>query len=170
MLDLYVRLNFAVEAKEISALFFFYYLKTGGGYDYLNDIPQAAQQDTIHGGSGRVVYSLVAKLQKQGVKCVLSNPVEEVNTGEDGIITVVGETESYRTKYVISAVPPLVSRLSLTPLTPQVATKDNVYPRHARHKTPVVVSFPNGYLSQNVLRVRQALLVRCRFQRVVVGG
>lgn len=102
----FVRMVFAVEASELSALFFFWYIKAGGGFMFLAEVAGGAQQDLIEGGSDSIVRGILTALNDR-VKIVLDTPVKELTNHSDHVVIGCGET-TYNAKYVINTIPPKV--------------------------------------------------------------
>jgi monoamine oxidase len=106
---------FAAEPRELSLLYFLFYLRSGGGLKRLASVKDGAQQDRFIGGAQQLSEKLAAPL---GDRVVLDAPVRAVTSDDDGVTLTLDDGE-VRCDRVIVAVPPAVcQRMEFTPPLP----------------------------------------------------
>lgn len=102
--DFAVRSIFAAEAREISFLFFLFYLNAGRGLLQLAEAEGGAQQDRFVGGAQQISLRMADELQ-----VTLGAPVRTIEQDGDGV-TVWTDGGQERARRVIVAVPPALAR------------------------------------------------------------
>jgi monoamine oxidase len=114
-LDIVTRAVLTSEPRDVSFLFFLSYLRWGGGLDRLISIPNGAQQDRFVGGAQQICQRMAKEL---GEQVVLNFPVLAIEQGANGV-TVRTATASYKCRYAIVAIPPLLAgRIHYEPALP----------------------------------------------------
>ncbi len=113
--DIVVNAIFAAEPADISALFFLYYVKSGGGFMHLAEINNGAQQTRLVGGMQQIAEKLAEPL---GENILLNQPVRAVHQHTEGVIVETIDN-AYNAKYAVVAIPPaLASRINYYPPLP----------------------------------------------------
>lgn len=117
MVEAITRTVFAAEPREISFLFFLFYLHAGKGFEVLADIRGGAQQDRFAGGAQQISEKLAEPL---GDSLVLEAPVRAIEQ-TDGGVRVISDRGDYAASASIVAIPPtLAGRIAYSPdLPPQ---------------------------------------------------
>lgn len=117
VVDAVTRSVFAAEARELSFLFFLFYLRSGKGFASLSEIRDGAQQDRFVGGAQQLCTKMAEAL---GGAVVLDSPIRAVDqSGSGGPVRVVADRETVSVDRVIIAVPPaLAGRIAYTPALP----------------------------------------------------
>jgi len=106
---------FAAEPGDFSLLHALFYAHSGGGTDRLVDVKEGAQQDRIVGGSQRIAQGMADAL---GDAIRFNRPVRAIEWQETAAV-VVTDTEQWRAKQVILAIPPaLAARILYRPVLP----------------------------------------------------
>jgi monoamine oxidase len=115
LLDASVRVVFGAEPREISMLYFLYYLRSGGGLMSLIDIKNGAQQTRFVQGAQAVAQGLAERLE---APVHLGAPVRHIAQDGEGVRVHVAR-HVVRARYAVVAVPPaLAGRLSYAPGLP----------------------------------------------------
>jgi monoamine oxidase len=115
---------FASQTTELSLLSALFYLRSGGGWRFLLDVPGGAQQDRFVGGSQRLSQLLAARLD-----VMLGAPVRRIAQDAGGVTVTAGGVE-HRAGHVVVAVPPtLAGRIEYEPALP--AARDQLTQRVA---------------------------------------
>ncbi|XP_071957851.1 amine oxidase [flavin-containing] B-like [Antedon mediterranea] len=114
---MFVRLAFATEPRDLSFLYFLWYIKCGGGLLRFISTSNGGQERKMIGGSQLISQKIAERL---GNRVLLSNPVNKIDQSKDDIIMVtVKSGEIYQASYVISAVPQaIIGRISFNPPLP----------------------------------------------------
>ncbi|GAB6033647.1 hypothetical protein CHUAL_013710 [Chamberlinius hualienensis] len=99
----FVNLNVTSEAYEASLLWFLWYVRQCGGHKRIFSTGNGGQERKIHGGSQQISERLAAKL---GERVVLKKPVASVQQKNDGVVVTTIDGTTYKTDYVIFAIPP----------------------------------------------------------------
>jgi monoamine oxidase len=94
------------EPREVSFLYFLFYLRSGGGLMRLAEVQNGAQQDRIEGGAQQFSEKLAARL---GDRVRLSSPVRKITQTTDGV-TVEADGVTVRARRAIIAIPPALAR------------------------------------------------------------
>ncbi|KAG8508096.1 Amine oxidase [flavin-containing] A, partial [Galemys pyrenaicus] len=114
--SLFVNINVTSEPQEVSALWFLWYVKQCGGTTRIFSVTNGGQERKFVGGSGQVSERIMALL---GDRVKLSCPVTGVDQSGENIIITTLNHEVYECKYVISAIPPvLTTKIHFTPMLP----------------------------------------------------
>lgn len=102
----------AADPADVSVLHMAFYLRSGGGLQYLNAFEGGAQAERIAGGAHRLCEALRARL---GARVHLGAPVLEINQRGDAV-TVRTSERSYSGAAAIVALPPqLADAIAYTP-------------------------------------------------------
>ncbi|KAM9181446.1 amine oxidase [flavin-containing] A [Dugong dugon] len=113
---LFVNINVTSEPYEVSALWFLWYVKQCGGSTRIFSVTNGGQERKFVGGSGQVSERIMDLL---GERVKLSCPVSYVDQSGANIIVETLNHEVYECKYVISAIPPvLTSKIHFRPELP----------------------------------------------------
>ena len=103
-----VRTVFGAEPREISLLYFLFYLNAAGGFRNLVDIEGGAQQERFVDGAQSLSLELAARL----TDVRLSTPVQSIRQDDDGVTL----NDDVRARYAILAMPPpLIGKLLEVP-------------------------------------------------------
>ena len=122
--DVAVRAIFAAEPGDLSALYFLFYLQSGGGFMHLAEITEGAQQIRIQGGMQQIAERLADSLT---TPIYHGQVVRAIHQHEAGIIVETMDN-AYDAAYVINTLPPaLAGRVAYFPPLP--ATKDQLMQR-----------------------------------------
>eukprot|EP01133_Synstelium_polycarpum_P007437 gene7437-8702_t len=114
IVDWFCRVCLAAEPSEISFLWFLLFIKAAGNYGLLADIHGGAQQDRLIGGSQQISDRLAERVGN----CKLNSVVTKIHQDGNGC-TVKTDTEQYRAKFVVVAIPPaLAGRIEYKPILP----------------------------------------------------
>uniref|UniRef100_G3V9Z3 Amine oxidase n=1 Tax=Rattus norvegicus TaxID=10116 RepID=G3V9Z3_RAT len=103
---LFVNINVTSEPHEVSALWFLWYVRQCGGTARIFSVTNGGQERKFVGGSGQVSEQIMGLL---GDKVKLSSPVTYIDQTDDNIIVETLNHEHYECKYVISAIPPILT-------------------------------------------------------------
>ncbi|XP_063306212.1 amine oxidase [flavin-containing] A-like [Pelobates fuscus] len=115
---LYVNVNVTSEPQQVSALWFLWYTKLCGGTERMFSVTNGGQERKFVGGSGQISEKLMDCLQGR-VK--LERPVVSLDQSGDKVIVETLNHEIYQGKYVISAIPPiLTTKIHFKPQLPPV--------------------------------------------------
>lgn len=113
--DAVFRAVFSSEPRELSFLYFLFYLNAGGGFDSLTSVEGGAQQTRLVGGTQRLSQGLAEEL---GDRVHLEAPVRRIEHGDDGV-TVHADGLTATGEYAIVAIPPaLAGRIEYDPALP----------------------------------------------------
>eukprot|EP01132_Coremiostelium_polycephalum_P007668 gene7668-9435_t len=153
IIDWFCRVCLAAEPTEISFLYFLHFIRTAGNYGLLADIRGGAQQDRLIGGSQQVSDGLAAKIGENSY--CLNSPVKEIYQDDKGC-TVKTDLTTFRSKYIIVALPPpLAARIHFRPQLP--AARDHLsqkMPMGSIIKTIVIYDEPfwrkEGYSAEAI--------------------
>jgi monoamine oxidase len=104
-LDIVVRAVFTSEPRDLSFLYFLSYLKSGHGLESLISIRGGAQEARFIGGAQQISQRMAEPLAE---RVVLGCPVHRIEQDADGV-TVRTERGSFRGRYGIVAIPPLLA-------------------------------------------------------------
>lgn len=110
-----VRAILCCEPRDISMLFFLFYLRSGTSLEVLSSIDGGAQQDRFVAGAQALSLGLAAKLQRQ---VQLNAPVVAVE--QDGQqVRVITPQQTHAARHAIFAVPPaLLAHIDFQPAMP----------------------------------------------------
>uniref|UniRef100_A0A8C6GP98 Amine oxidase n=1 Tax=Mus spicilegus TaxID=10103 RepID=A0A8C6GP98_MUSSI len=103
---LFVNINVTSEPHEVSALWFLWYVRQCGGTSRIFSVTNGGQERKFVGGSGQISEQIMVLL---GDKVKLSSPVTYIDQTDDNIIIETLNHEHYECKYVISAIPPVLT-------------------------------------------------------------
>ena len=131
----------AVSGAEFSVLQMMYYIRSGGGLEYLNGVDGGAQQDRLAGGLQLIAERMAEDFGYE--QLYLEQPVKKIKYTEDGA-SVMTETDIFFAKKIILAIPTAVmSSVEFTPKLPVLKEKtfDHLLPpaalkAHFIYKTP----------------------------------
>ncbi len=115
LIDASVRVVFGSEPRDLSLLYFLFYVRSGGGLHHLLEIENGAQQTRLRIGMGGLAARAAAKL---GDRVHLSSPVRRIHQDKSGV-TVFTDSGHFRGKRaVIAAAPALAGRIAYEPMMP----------------------------------------------------
>jgi monoamine oxidase len=115
-LRLATQMIFCVEPRELSFLYFLYYLHSGQGFVRLSSIRGGAQQDRFFDGAQALSLRMAEAL---GERVRLGAPVRAIAQREDGVTVTHARGES-QARFVILAIPPLLhERIGFSPELPE---------------------------------------------------
>uniref|UniRef100_A0A8C2TL05 Amine oxidase n=3 Tax=Coturnix japonica TaxID=93934 RepID=A0A8C2TL05_COTJA len=103
---LFVNVNVTSEPHEVSALWFLWYVRQCGGTSRIFSVTNGGQERKFVGGSGQISEKIMERL-KGRVK--LERPVVCIDQTGDNVIVETLNHETYEGKYVISAIPPILT-------------------------------------------------------------
>ncbi|XP_056682081.1 amine oxidase [flavin-containing] A isoform X2 [Monodelphis domestica] len=103
---LFVNINVTSEAHEVSALWFLWYVKQCGGTTRIFSVSNGGQERKFVGGSGQVSEKIKELL---GERVKLDKPVCYIDQSGDSVIVDTISHERYECRYVISAIPPILT-------------------------------------------------------------
>lgn len=108
---------FGAEPRDLSFLYFLFYLRSGGGFLRLAEIEGGAQQDRLVGGAQQLSIRLGERLDG---RVEMNAPVTAILQDSDGVTVRKGtEGAELRARYVILALSPsLAHRIPVTPALP----------------------------------------------------
>ncbi len=110
-----VRAIFACEPRDLSLLYFLFYVHSGGGLTRLAEVRGGAQESRLAGGAQQLSERLAEPLGG-GVR--LSSPVHAIEQGDAGV-TVRTAVASVEARYAVLALPPaLAAEIEVTPALP----------------------------------------------------
>lgn len=113
--DAVFRAVFAAEPREVSLLFFLFYVRAAGGFDQLTSVEGGAQQTRLVGGTQQLSTAMADDL---GDRVHLEAPVRAVSHDDAGVV-VEADGVTARGDYAILAVPPtLAGRIDYDPALP----------------------------------------------------
>ncbi|XP_039203389.1 amine oxidase [flavin-containing] A-like [Crotalus tigris] len=115
---IFVNVNVTSETHEVSALWFLWYVKLCGGTTRIFSITNGGQERKFIGGSGQITEKIMELLRD---KVKLESPVVHIDQSGDSIIVETLNHEIYEGKYVISAIPPILTgKIHFTPELPTI--------------------------------------------------
>nr|XP_033806210.1 amine oxidase [flavin-containing] B-like [Geotrypetes seraphini] len=103
---LFVNINVTSEPHEVSALWFLWYVKQCGGTTRIFSTTNGGQERKFVGGSGQISERIMERLEGR-VK--LQEPVVCIDQSGDSVVVETVHHDVYEAKYVISAIPPVLS-------------------------------------------------------------
>ncbi|XP_053313441.1 amine oxidase [flavin-containing] A-like [Spea bombifrons] len=116
--QLFVNLVITSETHQVSALWFLWYVKLCGGTGRVFSTENGGQERKFVGGSGQISEKIMERLQDR-VK--LERPVVRLDQSGDVVLVETLNHEIYQGKYVISAIPPvLTTQIHFKPELPAV--------------------------------------------------
>ncbi|XP_063306211.1 amine oxidase [flavin-containing] A-like [Pelobates fuscus] len=116
--ELFVNLVVTAETHQVSALWFLWYVKLCGGTVRVFSTENGGQERKFVGGSGQISEKMMERLQGR-VK--LESPVVRIDQSGDNVIVETLNHDIYQGKYVISAIPPvLTTKIHFKPELPAV--------------------------------------------------
>ncbi|KAM4699696.1 amine oxidase [flavin-containing] A-like [Discoglossus pictus] len=116
--QLFVNVNVTSETQQVSLLWFLWYTKLCGGTSRMFSVTNGGQERKFVGGAGQISEKMMERL-KDRVK--LEKPVVRLDQTGDSVIVETLNHEMYKGKYVISAIPPvLTTKIHFNPQLPAV--------------------------------------------------
>ncbi|XP_018428122.1 PREDICTED: amine oxidase [flavin-containing] A-like [Nanorana parkeri] len=116
--ELFVNLVVTAETQQVSTLWFLWYVKICGGTTRIFSTENGGQERKFVGGSGQISERIMDRLQDR-VK--LERPVIRLDQSGENVIVETLNHEIYQSKFVISAIPPVLStKIHFTPELPPV--------------------------------------------------
>lgn len=133
-----IRVVFGAEARDVSMLYFLYYLRSGGGMMSLVEIADGAQEHRFVEGAQQLSVRLAQPLADEGA-LRLGQPVLAIDQDDEGV-TVHLRTGRIRARYALVAVPPaLAARIDFRPALP--AARDLLVQKFPMGATVKCVAF-----------------------------
>jgi monoamine oxidase len=105
VLEIATQMVFAGEPRDLSLLWFLFYLRSGGGFIRLTSVGGGAQATRLRGGAQPLSQGLAARLREP---VVLGCPVEAVLHEGDGVVVHAGD-RSFAARRAVVAVPPALA-------------------------------------------------------------
>ncbi|MEE6469586.1 hypothetical protein FKM82_008685, partial [Ascaphus truei] len=116
--NLFVNVNVTSETQQVSTLWFVWYAKLCGGTTRMFSVTNGGQERKFIGGAGQISEKIMEHLQGR-VK--LQRPVVRLDQSGDNVIVETLNHEIYEGKYVISAIPPvLTAKIHFNPELPAI--------------------------------------------------
>lgn len=116
--ELFVNLVVTAETQQVSTLWFLWYVNICGGTTRIFSTDNGGQERKFVGGSGQISEKIMNLLQDR-VK--LERPVIRLDQSGENVIVETLNHEIYQSKFVISAIPPVLStKIHFTPELPPV--------------------------------------------------
>ncbi|NWI69573.1 AOFA oxidase, partial [Todus mexicanus] len=138
---LFVNVNVTSEPHEVSALWFLWYVRQCGGTFRIFSITNGGQERKFKGGSGQISEKIMERL-KGRVK--LERPVVRIDQTGDNVIVETLNREIYEGKYVISAIPPILT------------TKIHYIPELPMKRNQLIQRLPMGCVIKCMMYYREA--------------
>jgi monoamine oxidase len=111
---------FAAEPRDVSFLWFLFYLHSGGGVLHLSSIEGGAQAMRLVGGAQQIAERLSEKLTRP---LELNAAVDAIEQGDEDVV-VHSTAGTFSARRVILAIPPpLAANISFTPELPQTRVR-----------------------------------------------
>ncbi|KGL78650.1 Amine oxidase [flavin-containing] A, partial [Tinamus guttatus] len=142
---LFVNVNVTSEPHEVSALWFLWYVRQCGGTSRIFSVSNGGQERKFIGGSGQISEKIKERL-KGRVK--LESPVVVIDQTGDNVIVETLNHEIYECKYVISAIPPI--------LTTKIHYKPELPPK----RNQLIQRLPMGSVIKCMMYYREAFWER----------
>lgn len=112
-LRLAVQTILASEPRDLSFLYFLFFVHAAGGFRFLSDGPGGAQHFKVATGAQSICVRLAERLEKSGVSIVLNAAVKMIRSSKHSTTIYVDTKSSTMTEYaarrVVVAVPPPVA-------------------------------------------------------------
>ena len=116
LIDLAVEAVFSVEPRDLSLLFFLFYVRSAGSVEQLINTAGGAQESRIEGGAQLIADELYRRLGRKRV--VLRSAVRRIVRRRGGV-EVVSDRLTVRARRVVVALPPVVAaRIRYEPALP----------------------------------------------------
>jgi len=120
VLEIATQMVFAGEPRDLSLLWFLFYLRSGGGFIRVTSVGGGAQATRLRGGAQQLSQGLAAQLAEP---VVLGCPVRAVLHEDDGVVVHAGD-RSFAARHAIVAVPPaLAAGIDLGPARTEARRK-----------------------------------------------
>ncbi|XP_068772304.1 amine oxidase [flavin-containing] A [Struthio camelus] len=142
---LFVNVNVTSEPHEVSALWFLWYVRQCGGTARIFSVTNGGQERKFIGGSGQITEKIMERL-KGRVK--LERPVVRIDQTGDNVIVETLNHEIYECRYVISAIPPILS------------TKIHYKPELPPKRNQLIQRMPMGSVIKCMMYYREAFWER----------
>ncbi|XP_041453825.1 amine oxidase [flavin-containing] B-like [Lytechinus variegatus] len=135
-------LGFCAENKDMSLLYFLWYIKGGSGYLRFSSTENGAQERKFVGGSHQISLTMADRLGEERV--LLSKPVTEIAQDADGVTVTTATGDIYKSKYIIAALPPaMLNKITYMPSLPALRNQLNQrYPMGSVIKTMMYYDRP----------------------------
>ncbi|MEE6469590.1 hypothetical protein FKM82_008686 [Ascaphus truei] len=138
---LFVNLVVTAETHQVSTLWFLWYIKLCGGTTRVFSTDNGGQERKFVGGSGQISEKIMERLQGR-VK--LQRPVVRLDQSGDNVIVETLNHEIYEGKYVISAIPPVLT------------TKIHFYPDLPAIRNQLIHRLPMGSVIKCMMYYNEA--------------
>jgi len=106
----------SADPSEVSFLYFLHYLKSGGGFQKLADVKNAAQENRVVGGTQQIIEKMAEKLSAD---IRTDSPVKSVEYTDDKVIVTTEEETFLAKKLLLALSPTMISKISFTPELPK---------------------------------------------------
>ncbi len=116
ILDVAVRAIFAAEPRDLSFLYFLFYLNSGGGLERMGRIGDGAQQDRFVGGAQEVSKRMAAALGAERI--LLDAPVHAIEQDDAGVTVRSRRGEHRARRAILALAPALYRRIDFAPALP----------------------------------------------------
>jgi monoamine oxidase len=101
--DLFVRTVFGAEPRELSFLYFLFYINSAGGSMNLLEVKKGAQQEKFVGGSNLLCMRLAEQIEAKGNRILLGHDVIDIEqNGDKGNIVKISNGKKFYSKYPLS--------------------------------------------------------------------
>jgi monoamine oxidase len=112
VLEIATQMVFAGEPRDLSLLWFLFYLRSGGGFIRLTSVGGGAQATRLRGGAQPLAQGLAARLVEP---VVLGCPVQAVLHAGDGVVVHAGERSIAAQRAIVAVPPALAAGIDLGP-------------------------------------------------------
>jgi monoamine oxidase len=116
LLRLATQAIFASETRELSLLFFLFYLRSGGGLKKLASVKGGAQQDRFIGGAQQICEKMAAAL---GDRVRLSSPVQKIEQSDRDVVVTHALGEVTCTRVIVAVPPAICKTITFVPALPE---------------------------------------------------
>jgi monoamine oxidase len=115
LLEMGVRMIMTGELRDISFLYFLFYLRSGGGFTRLAEVKNGAQQDRFTGGAQQLSERLAAKL---GGRVRLGSPVRRIEHDARGVRVHFDQDSVGARRAILALAPAMAQRIVFWPSLP----------------------------------------------------
>jgi monoamine oxidase len=120
LLRLATQAIFASETRELSLLFFLFYLRSGGGLKKLASVKGGAQQDRFIGGAQQICEKMAGPL---GSRVRLSSPVSHIEQRDDAVVVTHAQGRITCARVVVAVPPAICKTITFSPALPAARTR-----------------------------------------------
>ncbi|XP_058656568.1 amine oxidase [flavin-containing] A-like [Ammospiza caudacuta] len=137
----FVNVNVTSEPHEVSALWFLWYVRQCGGTFRIFSITNGGQERKFKGGSGQISEKIMERLKG---RVQLERPVISIDQTGDNVLVETLNHEIYESKYVISAIPPILT------------TKIHYKPELPPNRNQLIQRLPMGSVIKTMMYYKEA--------------